>query len=115
MSAGIFNLIDSSAIEQGSDFAFSFIYQDVNGNPVNLTSATLTGQIKQNWNTTALASFTLTKNSPATDGYVGVSLPASATVSVAPGRYKYDIRISLSGVTHILKGICDIVESITLS
>ena len=115
MSAGIFNLTDSNAIEQGSDFAFSFIYGDVNNNPVDLTSATITGQIKQDWNTTALASFTITKHSPATDGYVKISLPASSSASIAPGRYKYDIRISLGGVSHIIKGSCDVVESITFS
>jgi hypothetical protein len=116
MSAGIFNLTDSNAIEQGADFSFSLIYKDVNNNPVNLTSATITGQIKMDWNTSALASFTITKHSPATDGYVGVSLPASASASIAPGRYKYDIRISLSGgVSHIIKGMCDVVESVTFS
>ena len=115
MSAGIFNLVDSCAIEQGSDFSFSFIYKDVNGNPVDLTSATITGQIKLDWNTSALASFTISKHSPATDGYVGVSLAAASSASIAPGRYKYDIRISLNGVSHIIKGTCDIVESVTFA
>lgn len=115
MQAGIFNLTDSCAIEQGSDFAFSFIYKDVNGDPIDLTSATLTGKIKQDWDTSTLASFTLTKHNPATDGYVGVSLAASASAAIAPGRYKYDIRISLNGVSHIIKGTCDILESVTFS
>jgi len=116
MSAGIFNLTECNAIEQGSDFSFILIYKDSSGNPVDLTSATITAQIKQDWNTTTLASFTITKHSPATDGYIKVSLPASASVAIPPNRYRYDIRISLSGgVTHIIKGFCDIVESVTLS
>jgi hypothetical protein len=115
MSAGIFNLTDSCAIEQGSDFSFSFIYKDVNGNPVNLTSATITGEIKKDWNTSSLASFTITKHNPATDGYVGISLAASSSESIPPDRYKYDIRISLNGVNHIIKGVCDVVESVTFA
>jgi hypothetical protein len=115
MQAGIFNLVDNCAIEQGSDFAFSFIYKDVNGNPVNLTSATITGRITSAWNASTLANFTITKHNPATDGYVGVSLAASSSATIAPGRYKYDIRISLNGVSHVIKGNCDILESVTFS
>jgi len=115
MSAGIFNLTESNAIEQGSDFAFSLIYKDNSGNPIDLTSATITGQIKQDWNTSALASFSIAKNNPATDGYVGISLPASNSASIPPGRYKYDILISLNGISHLIKGVCDILESVTFS
>jgi hypothetical protein len=116
MPAGIFNLVDGNAIEQGSDFSFSLIYKDSDGNPINLTTATITSQIKDAWNESTLASFTVTKNSPATDGYIGLFLPASASASIPPERYKYDIRVVVgSNVDHILRGVCDVVESITFS
>lgn len=113
MSAGIFNLTGQFAVEQGSDFSFSFIYKDVNGDPVDLTDATLTGSIRQDWNTSSLASFVLTKHAPATDGYVGVSLPASSSNSIPPGQYKYDIRISNDGVDHVIKGSVEVLETVT--
>ena len=115
MSAGIFNLIDQNAIEQGSDFSFSFIYNDVNGSPVNLTSYTLSGGVKKDWNTPVMASFTLTKHAPATDGYVGVSLSGDNSKMIPPARYRYDILAANGTVTtHVLKGFVDVVESITL-
>jgi hypothetical protein len=116
MSAGIFNLTDCNAIEQGSDFSFSFIYKDSSGVPVDLTGAVITGDIAEDWNQPALASFVITLSDPATDGVVMVALPAASSALLTPRRYRYDVRMSLSGsVTHIIKGFCDVVESITLS
>lgn len=116
MPAGIFNLVDDNAIEQGSDFSFSLIYKDSDGNPINLTSTTITAQIKNAWDEATLASFTVTKNSPATDGFIGLFLPAATSAAIPPERYKYDIRIVAgANVDHILRGVCDIVESITFS
>jgi hypothetical protein len=116
MPAGIFNLVDDNAIEQGSDFSFSLIYKDSDGNPINLTSATITAQIKNAWNEATLASFTVTKNSPATDGFIGLFLPAATSAGIPPERYQYDIRIAIGGnVNHIIKGTCDVTESTTFS
>ncbi|OBQ44553.1 MAG: hypothetical protein AN484_06605 [Aphanizomenon flos-aquae WA102] len=116
MPAGIFNLVDDNAIEQGSDFSFSLIYKDSDGNPINLTAATITSQIKDAWNESALASFTVTKNSPATDGFIGLFLPAATSAAIPPERYQYDIRIAIGGnVDHIIKGTCDIIESTTFA
>jgi hypothetical protein len=115
VTAGVFNLTDQNAIEQGSDFSWSFIYNDVNGSPVNLTGYTLSGSIKKDWNTSTLASFTCSKHAPATDGYVGVSLSAAGSKTIPPSRYRYDI-LAANGTTttHLLKGFVDVVESVTL-
>jgi len=113
VTAGIFNLVDQNAIEQGSDFSFSFIYNDVNGNPVNLSSTTLTGSIKKDYNTSPVGNFTLSKSTLA--GYVGVSLAGASSSSISPDRYRYDILAANStSTTHLLKGFVDVVESITL-
>lgn len=116
MQAGIFNLIEGSAIEQGSDFSFSLVYKDVDGNPIDLTGAVITADIKEDWNSTAVASFTISTNEPATDGVITLSIPADDTSSVSPNRYKYDVRVEMDGnVSRIIKGVCDIVESITFA
>jgi hypothetical protein len=113
VSAGIFNLVDQNAIEQGSDFSFSFIYNDVNGNPVDLSATSLTGAIKKDYNTNPVANFTLSTST--LTGYVGVSIAGATTGSIAPDRYRYDILAANSTSTkHLLKGFVDVVESITL-
>lgn len=116
MPAGIFNLTGSNAVEQGSDLpSFSLIYTDLTtGQPVNLTSATIKADIKKDWNTPVLASFVVTKNSPATDGVIHLALPAASTASIIPGTYRYDVQVTIGGAkTHIIKGFCDILETVT--
>jgi hypothetical protein len=116
MQAGIFNLTDGNAIQQGSDFAFSLVYKNAVRVPVDLTEAVIDSEIKADWNSPALAAFTITTSDDATDGYIGLSLPASDSSTMPPNRYKYDVRVSIDGNTqHIIKGFCDIIESTTLS
>jgi len=113
VAAGIFNLVDQNAIEQGSDFSFSFIYNNVNGSPVDLSTTTLTGSIKKDYNTSSVGDFTLSKSTLV--GYVGVSLSGTSSGSIPPDRYRYDILAkNSSSTTHLLKGFVDVVESITL-
>lgn len=114
MQAGIFNLVDENAIEQGSDFNFSFIYKNPAGTPINVALANFSGVIKQDWNSNTLATFTITKNNPPTDGVVKIALSAAGSASIPVGIYKYDIRMVLGGVTtHIIKGNCQILETVT--
>jgi len=112
--AGIFNLTDQCAIEQGSDFSFSFIYNDVNGAPVNLTGYTITGSIAKDWALPILGTFSCSAPTP-TNGTVNVSLSGAASSALIPDRYRYDILATNGSVyTHLLKGFVDVVESITL-
>jgi hypothetical protein len=117
MPAGIFNLTDSNAIEQNSDFYFTITYQTSAGVPINLSTITPIGQIKNNWSDTVpLATFTITVLTPASSGVVGISLPAALSASITPGTYLYDIKFSDSSngsVYHVLKGACQITQTVT--
>jgi hypothetical protein len=75
-------------IEQGATFIKNFVYQDSNGNPINMTGMTLTAQVKRTYSdTTPSATFTCTIANQAISANLGnftIELSSIETAALLP-------------------------------
>ena len=79
-------------IDQGSTFSVTITVSDYLDNPLNLTGATLRGQIRKSYYSISSTALTVTAPTP-TNGEIVVSLTAAQTLALKPGRYVYDVEI----------------------
>ena len=77
-------------IDQGSTYASVIDVKDSNGLPFNLTGYLSRGQIRKSYSSSTSTSFATFVNLPL-EGKVGVSLTATQTRGMKPGRYVYDV------------------------
>jgi hypothetical protein len=101
-------------IDQGSTYASVIDVKDSNGLPFNLTSYLSRGQIRKSYSSSNATSFATSINLPL-EGKVGVSLTATQTRGMKPGRYVYDVEIYNSGghVIRIAEGQVEISPAST--
>lgn len=115
MAAGEHNF----TIEQGTTHRMTFLWEDSNGVPINLTGYTARMQARKGYNasdvlfdaSTANGMITLT---PAT-GEVLIVLPESVTSTFKWPQALYDIELTSSDgtVTRLLQGSIDISREVT--
>jgi hypothetical protein len=100
-------------ITQGTDYTRTFTVLDVANAPLNLTSCTLTAQIKKNHNSSDYVSFTMTIVNAST-GKASMYLPKSITDTL-DGRYEYDIFLTNAAYKtfRIESGLINITPKIT--
>lgn len=109
----------SISIEQGATFTRSIVYNDSEGNPVDLTSVTaVRGQVRDNFASPTAYDFTLAVESPPTSGVISWLMPADVTATFPVTRaqkYFYDIEIEYSSgvVERLLEGIATITPEVT--
>ena len=101
-------------IEQGTTYSTSITLDDVYNNAYNLVGYSANSQIRKSYysaNATAFFSTTIGTS----NGTVTLSLSASTSANIAPGRYVYDTKIidSSNNVTRILEGIVEIAPSVS--
>ena len=110
MSASTYNI----SVERNVDFKVALILKDVNGSPINLTTATIDAEIKQDYYFPNIATFTVTKITPAS-GLIELSLTAAQTAALHPGPLKYDVLVKYADGTFqkIMKGIVYVDTNIT--
>ena len=101
-------------IDQGSTYSSVIDVKDSNGLPFNLTGYLSRGQIRKSYSSSTAVSFATSINTPLS-GKVGLSLTASQTRSMKPGRYLYDVEIFNSGghVVRIAEGQVEISPAST--
>ncbi len=93
MSVYVSNIV----IEQGFDFDTSFELEDTRTNlPLVLTNASAESKLRKHYDSTSAVSFACTVTDP-DRGIVTISLNASQTVNLKPGRYVYDLKITNFG------------------
>jgi hypothetical protein len=81
-------------IEQGATFQMSLTLKNSStGAALDLTSwSNFRGQVRKSASDSAvLASFTISRNSPATDGVLNISMAAADTLGLPPDNLAYDI------------------------
>ena len=88
-------------IDQGSTFSSTIEVKNVNGTPFVLTGYSARGQIRKSYSSLTAVSFATNIN-VATSGNVGISLTATQTRAMKPGRYVYDVEVYNSG-GHVLR------------
>ena len=99
-------------LDQGADFLTVFNVQAANGNAVDLSAYTAASQMRKDYASNTFVQFTVTTNA---NGDVTMNLPASNTISIVPGRYKYDIEITSPSnvISRIVEGIIDVSPNMT--
>lgn len=102
-------------IDQGADFSTAITVTDVDGNIVDLTNYTAAGQIRKHYTSTTAVSFTITFDTPRTDGIVNLKLSNTQTANMEAGRYVYDVELtSLGGtVSRLAEGIATVTPQVT--
>ncbi len=89
--------VSNIVIEQGYDFDTSFQLEDTRTNsPLVLTDASTEAKMRKYYGSSTAVSFASTVTSPDL-GIISISLTGTQSISLKPGRYVYDVKISNSG------------------
>ena len=89
-----FVYVSNIVIEQGFDFDTSFQLEDTRTNSsLDLTDASVSGQLRKHYGSSTAVSFGSTITSPDL-GILSISLTGTQSLSLKPGRYVYDIKIT---------------------
>tara|TARA_B100000902_G_scaffold334211_1_gene333239 strand:+ start:86 stop:421 length:336 start_codon:yes stop_codon:yes gene_type:complete len=89
--------VSNITIEQGYDFDTSFQLEDTRTNaPLYLVGAASTAHLRKSYSSTNSVSFGTTIAQPE-NGIISISMAASKTLTLKPGRYVYDVKITTSG------------------
>jgi len=105
------------SIDQGTTFNTVVTVTGADGLVFDLTGYTTRGQIRKTYTSLTSVSFVASVLS-AVDGKITLSLDATTTAAMKPGRYLYDVEIvevSTSTVTRVLEGQIEINARITRS
>ena len=89
--------VSNIVIEAGYDFDTSFQLEDTRTNsPLILTDASTEAQLRKHHGSSTAVSFASTVTSPEL-GIISISLTGTQSVSLKPGRYVFDVKITNSG------------------
>jgi hypothetical protein len=101
-------------LEQGADFSTTITVKDATGTAQNLTSYTVSSQLRKSYYSTTANSFTASVTSPL-QGIITVSMDSANTANLTPGRMLYDILITspTNVKTRVVEGIAVIMPSVT--
>ena len=106
-------VISNLVIDQGTTFSVIIGYDDLAGNPVDLTGYTARSQMRKSYYSSNATSFTANISS-AIDGEITLSLTATETANIKSGRYLYDVEIASGNtVIRVVEGIVTVMPEIT--
>ena len=89
--------VSNIVIEQGFDFDTSFQLEDTRTNSnLDLSDASTSAQMRKHYGATTAVSLGSTITSPE-QGIISISLTGSQSVSLKPGRYVFDVKITNAG------------------
>jgi len=102
-------------IETGSDFVLSHTIYDDNHNPVDLTGAIVTAQLREFAEATDAIDFHCWHNG--TGGKIWITMPHEASSQISYTEGEYDVKVTLADgtVSYPIKGDAIIKESVTKS
>lgn len=101
-------------IEQGSTFSSLLNVEDSNGDAINLYAYSANSQMRKSYYSSSYTVITSTVTGTS-NGEITLSMTASNTSSLTPGRYVYDVIITspTSVVTRVVEGIVTVLPSVT--
>jgi len=102
-------------VDQGSDYSTHVFVEDSNGDALDLSSITVTGQVRRTYQSETAHDFTVTKTDTI-NGQIRIELNSATTAAMTRGRYVYDVYAEDTiGDTHfkILEGILEIIPRVT--
>ena len=100
-------------IDQGTTFSTDIVLTDENGDPINLSAYTATGQLRQWYGSLNATSFSISSNS--TSGTLTLGLSSANTINLTPGRYVFDVKVTdaANTTTRIVEGIATVTPAVT--
>lgn len=107
--------ISNLYIDAGADYSIIITANQSNGDPLNLTGFTVKSQIRKSYASPTAYDFT-TSLYAAAAGKIRLSLTATQTSAIKPGRYLYDVEITsfpAGEKRRVLEGIIIITPEIT--
>ena len=101
-------------IEQGATFNTTINVEDTAGAAINLYGYTANSMMRKSYYSTSATTMTSTVTGTA-NGEVTLSVSATNTAGLTPGRYVYDVIITspTSVVTRVVEGIVTVLPSVT--
>lgn len=102
-------------IEQGANLTSIVTVNDAQGDAVNLTTYTASSQIRKSYYSSSANTLLATVTGNA-NGEITLSMTASNTALLTPGRYVYDLIITNSvdkSVTRVVEGTATVLASVT--
>lgn len=101
-------------VDQGSTYSTVINMTDSNGNVINLTGYSFTGQIKKFYTSSNVMNFAVAITSANTGDFT-IGLDANTTSNMEYGRYVYDVNATdvSNTVTRIVEGILTINPGVT--
>lgn len=107
--------VNNIVINAGANFSQTFTLESgVDNSALDLTGYTVSAQMRKYAGSSTATTFTTNIVSPATSGRLSISLNATQTTDLKPGRYVYDIVISQSSVkTRVVEGMVLVREGVT--
>jgi len=112
MSVRVVNIV----IPQGADFQNSFLLENTNNTPINLTGYTGVSHIKKHPASKTKVGFGVSFPNP-TLGEVKISLASTVSSAIKPGKYVYDLLLTDgTGVkTRVVEGTATVTAGVTTS
>jgi hypothetical protein len=116
MTAGIYNF----TIDQGSTWTLQLVYNDPNGDPINLTGYTAKMQVRRKFDSaTAVLTLSTSNGGISITGATGtINLIATdeQTGAIEGGLYVYDLELENGGaITRLIQGQVTVSPQVTLS
>ena len=101
-------------IEQGATFSSTVNVEDSAGAAINLHGYSAASQMRKSYYSSSYTVITSTVTGTS-NGEITLSMTASNTSSLTPGRYVYDVIITspTSVVTRVVEGIVTVLPSVT--
>lgn len=98
-------------VDQGANYSTSIDVTDDAGDPVDLTGYTGAAQMRKHYTSTNAHSFTVTIGGSA----VTLSMNATTTGNITPGRYVYDCELDdgAGTVSRLVEGIVTVTPQVT--
>lgn len=99
-------------IDQGTDYSTTITLTDEEDNVVNLTGYTANAQLRKTYSSSNSVTFTTAISD--IQGLVTLSLTDTQTANITPGRYVYDVLLTVnSTTTRIVEGIVTVTPRVT--
>ena len=115
MTAGIYNF----TIDQGAQYNTTIVYEDSNGNPIDLTGYTASMQLREQAVSPNPAALTLTSPSggivitPLT-GTLAITMTTAQTNDLSARFYVYDLELTVGGVvSRLIQGQITVSAQVT--
>lgn len=116
MTAGIYNF----TIDQGSVFTLNLVYEDPDGNPINLSGQTARMQLRRRYDSAAV--LTLTTNAgggiviTGGTGNILITITDEQTGTLESGFYQYDLELDNAGtIERLIQGQTTVSPQVTLN